>query len=80
VPSDWKVIVSAERGLYARWLYEDIISLGWHPYTRLQNPESAERHWLAMSVALIWILTYGGGRSTLSEDRETETLNAISAL
>lgn len=174
VPSDWKVIVSADRGLYAHWLYTEIVSLGWHPFlrinhqgqyqrrgcsswlplatvvsapgqhwsgqvtcfpsnpldctllarwdegysdpwliltdllpngadiswygfrawiecsyrdlksdgwqwhhTRLRNPERAERHWLAMSVALIWILTLGGGGSTLSEDRETS--NAISA-
>ena len=35
VPSDWTVIVLADRGLYARWLYRHIQSLGWHPFLRI---------------------------------------------
>lgn len=35
VPSDWTVIVSADRGLYADWLYTQIVSLGWHPMLRI---------------------------------------------
>ena len=31
LPRDWKVIVSADRGLYADWLYHKIVELGWHP-------------------------------------------------
>lgn len=37
VPSDWMVIVSADRGLYANWLYEKIVQLGWHPYLRVNT-------------------------------------------
>lgn len=35
VPPQLKVIVLADRGLYARWLYQEIVSLGWHPFLRL---------------------------------------------
>jgi hypothetical protein len=35
VPTDWTVIVLADRGLYARWLYQKIVELKWHPFLRL---------------------------------------------
>jgi hypothetical protein len=35
VPADWLVVVLADRGLYARWLYEAIVHCGWHPFLRL---------------------------------------------
>ncbi len=35
VPVDWTVLVLADRGLYARWLYEAIVHLGWHPFLRV---------------------------------------------
>ena len=28
------MIVLADRGLYAKWLYEHIVGLGWHPFLR----------------------------------------------
>ena len=37
VPADWKVIVMADRGLYAAWLYEAIQRLGWHPMLRVNE-------------------------------------------
>jgi Transposase DDE domain len=37
VPSDWKVIVMADRGLYAAWLYQAIQRLGWHPMLRVNE-------------------------------------------
>lgn len=37
VPKNWKVIVSADRGLYADWLYQEIVSLGWHPFLRINH-------------------------------------------
>ena len=157
VPDNYFVIVSADRVLYANWLYQEIVNLGWHPFlrinhqgyycredgsswqplatilthqnqswsgqvtcfkqnsltctllahwgedyidpwliltdlnpeqadvswyqlrcwkicsyrdfksdgfdwhkTRLRHPDRAERHWLAMSVAMLWMLTLGG--------------------
>lgn len=35
VPADWMVIVLADRGLYARWLFTTIVGLGWHPFLRV---------------------------------------------
>jgi hypothetical protein len=32
VPRSWTVIVLADRGLYARWLFRRITRLGWHPF------------------------------------------------
>lgn len=37
VPADWTVIVLADRGLYAKWLFEAIVSLHWHPLLRVNN-------------------------------------------
>ena len=165
VPQNYLVIVSADRGLYASWLYQEIIDLGWHPFlrinhqgqycplkssswrplativnrknnswsgqitcfksnpidctllaqwddgyvdpwliltdlkpleangrwykfrswiecsyrdiksdgfgwhkTRLRKPDRAERHWLAMSVAMLWILTIGGEQETNDDE------------
>lgn len=35
VPPEWHVIVLADRGLYARWLWDGIRACGWHPFLRL---------------------------------------------
>ena len=35
VPADWTVVVLADRGLYARWLFQRIVQRGWHPFLRL---------------------------------------------
>jgi len=35
VPGTWTVIVLADRGLYAQWLFEAIAHLGWHPMLRV---------------------------------------------
>ncbi len=37
VPRTWTVIVLAERGLYARWLFRRITRLGWHPFFRINT-------------------------------------------
>lgn len=35
IPATLTVIVLADRGLYARWLYRRIARLGWHPFLRI---------------------------------------------
>jgi hypothetical protein len=35
VPQEWEVIVLADRGLYARWLWDGIVAQGWHPFLRI---------------------------------------------
>lgn len=37
VPAHWTVIVMSDRGLYAPWLYAKIVSLGWHPFLRINK-------------------------------------------
>lgn len=37
VPRGWTVIVLADRGLYARWLFGRIVRLGWHPFLRINT-------------------------------------------
>lgn len=35
VPPEWPVLVQADRGLYARWLFRAIQARGWHPFLRI---------------------------------------------
>lgn len=56
VPKDWTVLVLADRGLYAPWLFRHIVGLGWHPFLRINlggkvRPVGAERfEWLKSLV------------------------------
>jgi hypothetical protein len=36
-PRTWTVLVLADRGLYARWLFRRITRLGWHPFLRINT-------------------------------------------
>lgn len=37
VPADWQVLVMADRGLFASWLYRAIQQAGWHPFLRINT-------------------------------------------
>jgi hypothetical protein len=37
VPPGYTVIVMTDRALYARWLFQDIVALGWHPVMRITH-------------------------------------------
>lgn len=37
MPSQMQVLVMADRGLYARWLYKRICDCGWHPLLRINT-------------------------------------------
>src|SRR2546421_1069738 len=56
VPKHWTVIVLADRGLYAPWLFRHIVALGWHPFLRINlggkvRPLGAEKFtWLSTLV------------------------------
>ena len=54
VPQDWMVIVMADRGLYAPWLYQAIQWLGWHPMLRVKEDLSfrarGEEHFSSMGM------------------------------
>lgn len=53
VPSGWTVIALADRGLYAQWLFQALVALGWHPLLRI-NSQGTFRphggyHWVALT-------------------------------
>lgn len=37
IPKNMQVIVCADRGLYARWLFEAVVEIGWHPFFRVNK-------------------------------------------
>jgi Transposase DDE domain len=37
VPADWLVVMLADRGLWAKWLFRKIQVLGWHPLMRINK-------------------------------------------
>jgi hypothetical protein len=37
IPGGWTVLVLADRGLYAPWLFRRIVRLGWHPFLRINS-------------------------------------------
>ena len=37
IPCAWTVLVLADRGLYARWLFRRIVRVGWHPFLRINQ-------------------------------------------
>lgn len=43
VPADWTVLVLADRGLYARWLFQHIVRHGWHPFLRINGGGQVRR-------------------------------------
>lgn len=43
VSADWQVLVLADRGLYAPWLFRQIVAMGWHPFLRINLAAKARR-------------------------------------
>jgi hypothetical protein len=37
IPDEWLVIVLADRGIYAKWLFKTIQKCGWHPFLRINQ-------------------------------------------
>jgi hypothetical protein len=57
VPAGWTVLVLADRGLYAPWLFTAIVQLGWHPALRING---------GMGSGLYRLPTSGGWRPLAS--------------
>lgn len=58
LPADWQVIVLADRGLYAKWLFEAVTAVGWHPLLRINYRHSrfrprGWRRWLSLTN-VVW--------------------------
>lgn len=78
VPSNFMVLVLADRGLYARWLYQHIVALGWHPCLRINagakfRPRSQRRwFWLSELVPARGYAWQGSGTAFISETNRLE--------
>ena len=50
------MIVSADRGLYADWLFEEIWSLNWHPFLRINHQGTyqikGEKEWFCLDTVV----------------------------
>lgn len=55
MPTDWEVLVLADRGLYAPWLFQQLVAMGWHPFLRINLAAKAKR---AGSESFEWIASW----------------------
>ena len=74
IPADWTVLVLADRGWYAPWLYRQIVAQGWHPFLRINLGAKAcllgSDRWEWLSH---WLPTVGeqwAGRVTCFADKK----------
>jgi hypothetical protein len=60
VPADWTVMVLADRGRYAQWLFHAIVALGWHPLLRITQPgKFRPRGWYHWVPFATWVPAVG---------------------
>jgi hypothetical protein len=52
LPRTWTVLIVADRGLYARWLFRRIVRLGWHPFLRITQGSRFRPHGQSQVVRL----------------------------
>jgi hypothetical protein len=75
VPAGWTVIVLADRGLYAKWLFQAIGALGWHPLLRV-NPQGTFRpqgwyHWVPFTQLVPAVGRRWAGQGTAFQGKHT---------
>jgi Transposase DDE domain len=72
VAADWTVIVLTDRGLYAKWLFQAITALGWHPLMRIKNQGRIRHcggyHWGRLADMIQQVGQRWQGRATLFKD------------
>lgn len=75
VPGSWTVLVLTDRGLYAKWLFEAIQALGWHPLLRVNTGGTFRPvGWYHRRPFTDWVPTRGSrwqGRGTAFGTRKT---------
>jgi hypothetical protein len=62
IPPSWNVLVLADRGLYAGWLFRRIVRLGWHPFLRIKQGSSFRPQASAQFVRLNCLVGQVGQR------------------
>lgn len=75
VPAGWAVIVLADRGLYAKWLFQAIDALGWHPLLRV-NQQGTFRpqgwyHWVPFTQLVPAVGRRWAGQGTAFHGKHT---------
>ena len=74
LPPDWTVLVLADRGLYAPWLYRRIVRLGWHPFLRINQAAKfrpagqAQWFWLRELVGQVGQRWRGAGSAFITKE------------
>jgi len=58
VPSEREMLTLADRGPYTRWLWDAIVSHGWH-HCKIERTSGVEQLWLAMALAQLWRISLG---------------------
>lgn len=76
VPTGWTVIVLADRGLYAPWLFQAIRELGWHPLLRV-NQQGTFRpqgwvHWVPLTQLIPAVGRRFAGEGTAFHGKKTQ--------
>ena len=76
LPADWTVIVLADRGLYAKWLFGAIVQMKWHPFLRVNTQGSfrpeGRFHWRPFSCLVPSEGTRWQGRGTAFSGKKTQ--------
>jgi Transposase DDE domain len=62
VPAGWNVIVMSDRGLYARWLFHQIVALGWHPLMRITSKSTFRKNGSRTAVPVTALVPKPGQR------------------
>ncbi|MCT7993726.1 transposase [Laspinema olomoucense] len=66
LPPSVQVLVSADRGLYANWLYDLIREVGWHPFLRINHQGSFSlpgiSNWKQLSSVVPQVGTHWAGQ------------------
>jgi hypothetical protein len=62
VPPEWTVVVMTDRGLYARWLFQEIVALGWHPLMRITHVSNFRKNGSALTVPVSALIRVVGRR------------------
>ena len=74
-PASWTVLVLADRGLYAKWLFEGIRALGWHPMLRVNSGGSFRPqgwcHWRPFTQLVPTVGDRWQGRGTAFSGKRT---------
>ena len=75
VPADWTVIVLADRGLYAKWLFQAIRALGWHPLLRVKSQGTFRPqgwyHWVPFTQLVPAVGRRWAGQGTAFQGKRT---------